>query len=165
VSLSALSRLRVAGGLGASSSSWHLPVRRALEFERYLKTGSGCAFAARHFGSVDSRHRGFTNAIEDVIDSIESLRRLSRSRSRTTSQLSPALGFRAVEKCSFSSAWFRSARPFCHRNSSPALFSWRWTDGYTQWPLPLGTCGLFPSSTGAAYIDPGVSRTRKGWSG
>jgi predicted GIY-YIG superfamily endonuclease len=23
--------------------------RRALEFERYLKSGSGCAFAARHF--------------------------------------------------------------------------------------------------------------------
>jgi predicted GIY-YIG superfamily endonuclease len=23
--------------------------RRALDFERYLKSGSGCAFAARHF--------------------------------------------------------------------------------------------------------------------
>jgi hypothetical protein len=23
--------------------------KRALEFERYLKSGSGCAFAARHF--------------------------------------------------------------------------------------------------------------------
>ena len=40
----------------ASATPWKVVVviafsdaRRALEFERYLKSGSGCAFAARHF--------------------------------------------------------------------------------------------------------------------
>ena len=40
----------------ANGAPWQLVVviafahpRRALDFERYLKSGSGCAFAARHF--------------------------------------------------------------------------------------------------------------------